>query len=340
MFAQKRRFAALAAASAVLLLAACGGSGGDASSGSSSAKAAVSLANAWGAAEIPADPKRVAVVSGGDRSIAYALGIVPVIEADYPASTSAPYTVEARKGLGITEPKLYNATDGTDFAAVAAAEPDVILGMQSYSMDEDYAQLAKIAPVITFSEKSQINDMTWQDRILRAGEGLGIKDKAQAVIDANKKAATDAAAANPDFKGKTYTYLIMHPEQITYASDGSAAPSPVDDLGLVKPANAAKFSSAKSAVSLENLDLVDADVVLIAYPFGDEGLMTQKELESNPLWQKIPAVAKGHWAILDSESGLASDLAYPDALSYPWVIEQVTPAIVKALAGKGGGSSS
>ncbi|MFT3861500.1 ABC transporter substrate-binding protein [Micropruina sp.] len=298
-------------------------------------KSPVTLTTAWGAQEIPADPKRVAVVSGGDRSIAYALGIGPVIEWRYPGVTAAPYITEARQRLGITDPVTFDASDGTDFAAIAEADPDVILAMNSYSMDDDFKQLAKIAPVITFEKTDQALSMTWQDRLLRAALGLGLTEKAEQVIAANQQVVTDAKAAHPELAGKTYTYLVVHPEQISYMSHAQADPSPLDDLGLVKSANAAKFTGDNNKLSLENLDLADADVLLIAYPFGDEGLLSRSELEKKPLWTKIPAVAAGRWAIIDSDSGLASDIAYPDALSYPWVVQQLTPVLVKALAGEG-----
>lgn len=333
-----RLLGAVAALALTLGLAACGSGGDTASSGTTpTATSTVTQTNAWGTATIPANPQKVAVVSGGDRSIAYALGIKPVIEWSYPdGGEPAPYLVAARQKLGITEPVVYDGTDGTDFAAIAAADPDVILAVNSYSMDDDYEQLVKIAPVITFTDPAQSSAMTWQERITRAADGLGIPDKAKEVIAANEKVADDARAANPGFAGATYTYLVVHPEQLSYMSYEKADKTPLDDLGLVRPANAAKFNGDNNKVSLENLDAVDADVVLIDYPFGAEGLLSRSELESNPLWTKIPAVAAGRWGIVDSESGLASDMAYPDALSYPWVVEQVVPIVSDALAGKGG----
>lgn len=298
----------------------------------SAAATPITMTNAWGSAEIPANPQRVAVVSGGDRSIAYALGVVPVVEWSQSSGSIAPYVTEARGRLGITEPTVFDGTDGTDYATIAEAEPDVILAMNSYSMDEDYDRLAKIAPVITFEEKNDAYSMLWQDRLLRAGLGLGMEAKANEVIASNAAVASAAQQANPGFTGTSYTYLIVHPEQITYSSFAEQDKGPLDDLGLVKPANAATFNSDNNAVSLENLDQADADIILIAYPFGDEGLLSRAELEKNPLWQKIPAVAAGRWAIVDSASGLASDIAYPDALSYPWVIEHLTPVVAKAIA--------
>ncbi|MFT4167251.1 MAG: ABC transporter substrate-binding protein [Microlunatus sp.] len=336
----KQRILASGAVLLAVALAGCGGSGADpggADSGSASPTAAAQFPiiqkNAWGETKVEAAPTRVAVVSGGDRDIAYALGIKPVISPTCPGCFVSPYVAETEKKLGISNPTTFDDTDGTDFEAVAAAEPDIILGVNSYSMDEEYEKLAKIAPVVTFSDPDQVSDMTWEDRLLRAAEALGMTDQANQVIAANKKIAADAAAAHPEFAGKTYTYVVVHPNQLSYISSSDQDPGVFEALGLVKAPNSKNYSTEKDGVSLENVDQFDADVVLIAYPFGDEGIISRSKLESNKLWQSIPAVKNGHSAVVDAESGLASDIAYPTVLAYPWVVEQITPILDKAING-------
>ncbi len=336
----RRMTAALAAAALASTLAACGSSSASDNSSSASPNGAAEAAqfpftqqNAWGTTIIESRPERIAVASGGDRDIAYALGIVPVISPVYPGSFVSPYVPEAEQRLGITDPVTWDDTDSTDFEAIAATNPDVILGMNSYVMDDDYEQLAKIAPVITFADANDVADATWAERFLRAAEALGLSEKAEQVVAANKGAAADAAVAHPEFAGKTYTYVVVHPSQLTYASYADQDPGVLEDLGLVKAPNADKYTAEVNGVSLENVLEFDADILLVAFPFGDEGVISRDSLESNPLWQSIPAVQQGRWAVVDAESGLASDIAYPSALSYPWVVEQITPILAKAAAG-------
>src|SRR5690606_28779593 len=103
-------------------------------------------------------------------------------------------------------------------------------------------------------------------------------------IEAVRAEVAKAAADNPGFKDKTYTYAVVHPQQITFMSYADQDPGLFEELGLRKSAHAAEFSAAKDGVSLENLDKLDADVLLIAYPFGDEGVISAAELERNKLF--------------------------------------------------------
>ncbi|MFC8290496.1 ABC transporter substrate-binding protein [Streptomyces sp. NPDC057242] len=337
----------LAAVACAALLAGCGGKddegaetdGGKPSAGASTgaAEAAfpVTLPNAWGKTEVAKKPLKVATVSDGDTDIALALGIVPVITPDAEDGGPVPeYKQRALTKLGAGELKKYDDTDGTDYEAIAAEAPDVVLGMNTWSMDTDYAKLAPIAPVVTFTDKAHSDTLTWQERLKTAAKALGLSAEAEKVVAANEKATADAAAAHPGFKGKTYTYAVVHPEQITFMSYADQDPGVFEQLGFKKTDKAKNHKADKNAVSLENLDELEADVLLMTYPFGDNGLLSAKELESNKLFQSLQVVKGKHYAVIPSENTLSSAVAYPDALSAPWIVEKLTPILAGAVAGK------
>ncbi|MGW6732420.1 ABC transporter substrate-binding protein [Streptomyces sp. NPDC055013] len=331
----------VAMAACLALATGCAGSDDDAKSESKSSADAgsaafpVSLTNAWGKTDVDKKPVKVATVSDGDTDIALALGLVPVITPDAEDGGPVPeYKQRAIDKLGAGKLKTYDDTDGTDFEAIATAAPDIILGMNTWSMDTDYAKLSPIAPVVTYADKKGADTLTWQERLTTAAKALGLTDKAEEIIAANEKAFADAAAAHPEFKGKTYTYAVVHPEQITYMSYADQDPGVFEGLGLTKAANSKKYTADKNAVSLENLDELEADVLLMTYPFGDNGLISAAELEKNKLFKSLKAVQAKHYAIVPSENTLASAVAYPDALSSPWVAEKLTPILADAVAGK------
>ncbi|MYR37268.1 ABC transporter substrate-binding protein [Streptomyces sp. SID4944] len=332
--------AVLASATCLGLLTACSGSSDTGSSDGKAPSAGdgsfpVSLTTAWGRTEVKQKPVRVATVSDGDTSIALALGLVPVITPDVEdGDPVAEYKQRAIEKLGEKKLKTYDDTDGTDYEAIAAEEPDVILGVNTWDMDTDYAKLSPIAPVVTFADKNQANTLTWQERLKTAAKALGLSEKAEEVIAANEKTVKEAAAAHPEFKGKTYTYSVVHPEQITYMSFADQDPGVFEQLGLVKHPRSRNYTADKDSVSLENLDELEADVLLMTYPFGDEGLLSASELESNKLFRSLDVVKKKHFAVVPSENTLASAIAYPDALSAPWVVENLTPILAKAVAGE------
>ncbi|MEU9862510.1 ABC transporter substrate-binding protein [Streptomyces sp. NPDC047971] len=332
----------IAAVACATLLAGCGGAADDKGtetkpkSGDAAAAAfPVSLTNAWGTTKVDKKPLKVATVSDGDTDIALALGIVPVITPDAEDGGPVPeYKQRAITKLGAGKLKTYDDTDGTDFEAIAAEAPDVILGMNTWSMETEYAKLAPIAPVVTYTDKKHADTLTWQERLRNAAKALGMKDEAEKVIAANEKATADAAAAHPEFKGKTYTYAVVHPEQLTFMSYADQDPGVFEQLGLRKTDKAKNYTADKNSVSLENLDQLDADVLLMTYPFGDNGLLSASELESNKVFQSLGAVKGKHYAVIPSENTLSSAVAYPDALSAPWVVEKLTPILAKAVAGR------
>lgn len=329
----------LAATAALALVTGCSGADeGDAETKSKPAAGSgafpVSLTNAWGETEVEKKPVKVATVSDGDTSIALALGLVPVITPDAEDGGPVPeYKQRAIDKLGGKKLKTYDDTDGTDYEAIAAEAPDIILGMNTWSMDTDYAKLKPIAPVVTYADKKHADTLTWQERLTTAAKALGMTAEAEKVIAANDKATKDAAAAHPEFKGKTYTYAVVHPEQITFMSHADQDPGVFEQLGFRKTDKAKGYTAEKNAVSLENLDELEADVLLMTYPFGDNGLLSVDELEKNKLFQSLDVVKKKHYAVVPSENTLSSAVAYPDALSSPWVVEKLTPILADAVAG-------
>ncbi|WP_328792306.1 MULTISPECIES: ABC transporter substrate-binding protein [unclassified Streptomyces] len=338
-----RALAALTAAAACLgLLTACGGGDSTAAKDKPAAAGAdasaafpVSLTNAWGKTEVKKKPVKVATVSDGDTAIALALGIVPVITPDVEDGAKVPeYKQRAIDKLGAGKLKTYDDSDGTAYEAIAAEAPDIILGMNTWEMDADYAKLQPIAPVVTFTDKAHADTLTWQDRLKTAAKALGLSAKADEVIAANEKATTEAAAAHPEFKGKAYTYAVVHPEQVSFMSYADQDPGVFEKLGFTKTDKAKNYAPNKNAVSLENLDQLDADVLLVTYPFGDRGVIGATELESNKLFQSLNAVKTKHFTVIPSDNSLSSAIAYPDPLSAPWVVEQLAPLLAKAVAGQ------
>ena len=94
------------------------------------------------------------------------------------------------------------------------------------------------------------------------------------------------------------------------------------------PPQAATFTESNNAVSKENLDQLQADVLLIGYPFGDEAVISRSALESDPLFQTLPVVKDGGYAVLGDD--VASPIAYPSPLSQPWVLERILPLLQSA----------
>ncbi|GEM00352.1 ABC transporter substrate-binding protein [Cellulomonas terrae] len=289
----------------------------------------VTLDSPFGTTELTALPERVAVVSAVDLDIALALGIVPVTAPKLGDLPPDPWTQDALANVE-DEVDFYDSTDGTDHAAIAASEPDVILATGGRTLAEDYEQLATIAPVVSFRGADGLTAMTWAERTVVAAEALGLSDEGAAVVDGVQKAFADARAAHPQLEGKSCTYAVVHPDQITYVPPAGSDVSFFTDLGLVPSEAAAQVDETDRVVSTEDLGLLDADVLLVGYPFGDGGLFRRDALEADERFRQLPAVASGHYAAVDD---VASPLAHPSPLSRRWALQHLLPVIDAALAG-------
>jgi len=327
---------AAAAAATVLLaataLAACASTPEAAPSGSGAPSAAaegcgtfpLSLDHAFGTAEIPAQPEKVVVVTDVDLDIALALGVEPVL---YPGYELGAWQAEAVAGLDLA---TYDPYDGIDFEAIAAAEPDLILATSGWSLDEDYGKLSAIAPVVAYTSEDGLDRMTWAERTELAGCALGLVDEADAVIDEVNGAFAQAASDNPQFAGKTITYAVIHPDQITYSSYVGSDVWFFESLGFTLPETASEFTGDNSGLSKENIDKLEADVLVVGYPFGDEGLLSRDELEADPLFQSLTVVKDGGYVVIGDD--VASPIAYPSPLGLPWALDQVLPLLTDATS--------
>jgi iron complex transport system substrate-binding protein len=316
----------------VLLGGVAGCSDDDGSSGGGSGSAEgypMTLASPFGETTLDGAPTRVAVVSDIDLDIALALGVEPVIAPKYGDVEISEWTQDAAAELGSGDLATYDASDGTDFEAIAESEPDVILATSGYTLSDDYEQLSQIAPIVSY--QGELSEMSWIERTEAAAVALDRSDEADQVVADVEAEFARVRAENPDFEGVTYTQANVHPDQISYESYEGSDTSFFTDLGFVLPPQAADFSASDLGLSKENIDQLEADVLFMGYPFGDEGLLTRDALESDPLFQSLSVVQAGRYAVIPDE--LASPLTYKTPLSVPWVLEQLTPAIVAAVAG-------
>ncbi|MBB5850513.1 ABC transporter substrate-binding protein [Amycolatopsis umgeniensis] len=289
------------------------------------------LASPFGESILDAAPVRVAVITSVDLDIALALGIKPVISAT-PAADLTEYEKAAIGKNGFGDIPSYASTDGTDFEAIAAADPDVILATSGWSLDTDYAKLAKIAPVVSYTGQDGLTKLTWKERLTIAGKALNKPAEAEKIVTDAKEALVDARTANPAFQGKTLSFIVVHPGQITYFNDPQSGSNLLfAELGFAGTKVASEFNADNSQVSLENLQKIDADVLLMAYPFGANGILSRTDLEANPLFGSLGAVKRGDYVVLDD--AVPASIAYATPLSEPWVLSKILPELQRVTAG-------
>ena len=135
------------------------------------------IEHAFGETVIESKPERVATIQWGNHDVVLALGVVPVgfSAANFGVQDDSgllPWTVEKLNELGVTDPNVFQDTDGLDFEAISDANPDVILAAYSGITEEDYELLNEIAPVVAYPEAPWVT--TWREQVSYNATGMGM----------------------------------------------------------------------------------------------------------------------------------------------------------------------
>ena len=92
--------------------------------------------------------------------------------------------------------------DEIDYEAVAAAQPDLILGIYESIDQPTYDRLSQIAPTVVQSSAFPDEETPWDVQLVTTGQALGREEQALALVDQVNAKIAEAKAAIPGFAGK------------------------------------------------------------------------------------------------------------------------------------------
>ncbi|MBY3552797.1 iron-siderophore ABC transporter substrate-binding protein [Modestobacter lapidis] len=282
----------------------------------------VTIANKFGTTEIPAEPERVVTVGFNDQDFVLALGVSPVgVRANL-----GDYDVENRPWAqeqlaGVAELPTVGGQE-IDVEAVAALQPDLIIGVYSFMDQATYDQLSGIAPTLAQTDEYTDGATPWQEQTLLTGEALGREDEAQELVDEVERQFADAAERNPDFDGQALVVDfagVAGSAHYLFGTDDLRTQF-FTDLGF-------DVADTSTEVSPERLDLLDQDVLIGGgYP-EDEGL-------TDPLFAGLDVVSQDRTVYLGGYDGdVMGALGYGSPLSLPYLLEQLVPPLAQAADG-------
>ena len=293
------------------------------------------ITHAYGETEIAEPPQRVATVSWVNADVSLALGVVPVgmprnsFGANVNGSTD--WFDAELEAAGGQMPELYSETDGINTEAIAALEPDLILGAYSGMTAEEYGTLSEIAPTIAMPEGDVAFGTAWQESTMLIGEALGRSTAAEELVAEVEAQIEQVAADNPEIEGTTFVYGTIDPEaaeKIYAFTDVDNRPRFLEQLGMVQApvvVEAASGAPDQFAVtwSPERADELDSDI-LVTYAASPD---VRRAIESDPLLGRIPAVEAGRMVIQTDEQQVLS-ISASSPLSLPWALRNVVPDII------------
>lgn len=333
----------LAITTAALLavpLAACSSGGGQdgAAQQQSSDGFPVTIEHAFGETVVADKPERVATVAWANHEVPLALGVVPVgmsnaTWGDDDGDGVLPWVEDQLEELGAETPVLFDETDGIDFEAVAATDPDVILAAYSGLTEDEYKTLSKIAPVVAYPEVAWGTSV--EDMIDLNARALGLEDEGAALIESVDAQVEAALEAHPKLKDTKLLFSYLDPadlSQVGFYTSHDTRPGFLQQFGLPLPEivteESAKSESFYAQISAEQADRLDDVDVFVTYGDPDGDLIAQ--LQADRLLSQVPAIRDGHIAILEDATPLAAS-ANPSPLSIGWGIDRYFDVLAATL---------
>ncbi|GAA4180945.1 iron-siderophore ABC transporter substrate-binding protein [Gryllotalpicola koreensis] len=330
-----RRKALLGAAVAVVAalgLAGCSSTGDSAAPKSTNTASAVTIHDAFGNTVIETKPKRVVTLGWGATEAALAIGVDPVAMPfqAYAGDKNGvlPWIKDYVEKNDLDMPTvLPNTPDDPPYEAIAAAKPDLILAPYSGLTEKQDQLLKAIAPTVAYPKEPWATP--WKDIISITGKALHEPAKAAEVQAGIDKQITDAAAAHPEFKGKTIAEVWASPSDFSVYKKEDSRVQFALDLGFTSAPSVDKLANGDSTfvytLSTEKVDQLTSDV-LVSY--GDTDAEQQAFLTSS-YGSGMSQVKAGAVAQLTGPEFISA-VSPPTALSLSWGLKDYLAALSKA----------
>jgi iron complex transport system substrate-binding protein len=308
--------------------AAPGAAGGSASAAAGAGAFPTTVTTAFGTATVPKAPQRVVALGWSDQDVALALGVKPVAVVQTEPDFKNGVGPWAQAALGSSRPEVLDTTDGYPIEKIAALHPDLILAVQSGITSAEYAQLSRIAPTVAYLPGRKAYGTPWAEQTDLIGKVLGREPQAEQAVAATQRQLAQDAAAYPALKGKSFVYAYPQPSngRVVLYTDGRTQVLEQTGLALDPVVRSApRLNSFANALSMEHLDELDSDALLVWYATPQD----QQQLQSNAVFKSLPAVRSG--AYVPVNRTLAQASSAPSVLNIQWAMNQILPALAKNL---------
>lgn len=255
---------------------------------------AVTVKHELGSTDLKAPAQRVVALEYSFIDTLVALGVKPVggsLGNQGGDRGAPPYLAPRVKDVPATGSRAQPSLE-----AIAASRPDLILA-DAFVQKDLYPQLAKLAPTAAFhSRRGSLDDLNAQT--LSIGQLVG-REKAARQLLADQKTLIGKAKAFTKKSAPAFVAAVVTPKTVTVHTDQSFVGSFLEDLGR-KNALKVKGDQTQYDVSLEGLVAMNPQT-LVLFTAPDETPVTET-WRKNPLWQKIPAVARGRVYVFNRDN--------------------------------------
>lgn len=324
------------AATALLLTTGCGGAEeADEPAAEGGGNYPVTIEHVFGTTEIPAEPQRIVTLGLSDQDSLLALGVTPIAVSEWYGeyeSATWPWASDLIEG---DPPVVLNGgvrdEANPPIEEIATLEPDLIVSLYNGTTEEQYEALSTIAPTVLPTEEFADFGITWQESLRVTGVALDRIDRAEQLTAELEGTIADAAAANPQFAGRSVTIAErFEPGESVVRVDNDARVRFFTDLGFVMPPALAGRANEYGEVMVADELLSELDADLVVWNVGNDPTL-RALVESLPLWGSLPANQEGR--VLWLEDPIVSGaFSWGTVLSLSFAVDEVLPQ-VQAIVG-------
>ncbi|SFM61012.1 iron complex transport system substrate-binding protein [Pseudonocardia ammonioxydans] len=285
------------------LVTACGSGAGEGGGGEAAGTRTITTDK--GPLEVPADPQRIVVLSGGLAGYLYALEKPPVatdtrvlgitnFDGGFPPAWAEPARAAGTEQLP--------AGDSLSIEAVAAAQPDLIIGggqgITAVQAAEAYDRLAEIAPTVLVPRTLT----AWQDQLGAVADAVNATDAVAPLLERYQDRVEQVKSAITLPEGE-FVYIGSFASDKTYLVPGDAAlPALGKDVGINPVDVVARAPDARLASTGDTLEIspellgeiADAPNAIVA----NAGGRSVEELRKDPNYAQLPSFRSGNvWEV-------------------------------------------
>jgi len=242
------------------------------------------IGHSEGISEVPADPKRVVVLSPASLDATCALGMwervigASSLDPDFRGDGDQ----ELYLGPGIAEIPSVGTVGAPDIDAIAALKPDLILGADTLGA-ESYGALSDIAPtVLTSSEDG------WKGTFLQSAAALG---RGNTAFDELARFTADAEQVGRDVNATQSQASVIRflPDSVVTDSPSSFAGQVLAEVGVQRPP--VQRGDALT-IPLDDVSAADGDIVYVRFD-GDDGEAFGTSVMTGESWEDLGAAVDG-----------------------------------------------
>ncbi len=291
----------------------------------------LTIVHKFGETTVDAEPERVVSVGYNEHDFLLSIGVVPVGLREWYGEQPYSTWPWAQEALGDATPSQVADTEGLNYEAIAAMDPDIIVGIWSGMTAEEYELLSAIAPTIAQSDEYVDYGTPWQEQTRTLGLVTGHTEEAEAAVARVEAKLQETRAAHPEWSDKTAAVAFLFEEQPGAYNSEDPRSRFLTDLGFSIPE---KFDdSAEDSfffeMSAETMpEQLDVDVVVWIGGSNDE---LEQIVGALPTRAALPAFLSGG-EVFAGEL-LTGAFSHSSPLSLEYVIDTLAPELALAADG-------